>query len=76
MCVLKQGVFSFGFFACFKRDFPRCFKGSLGLSPTVFISFLSLQFVVMLILLDSLNFILMLHMSMQMAQQALSKSVP
>jgi hypothetical protein len=41
------------------------------LSPTVFISFLSLQFVVMLILLDSLNFILMLHMSMQMAQQAL-----
>jgi hypothetical protein len=38
----------------------------------VFTSFLSLQFVVMLILLDSfLNFILMLHMSMHMAQHAL-----
>jgi hypothetical protein len=38
----------------------------------VFLSFLSLQFVVMLILLDSfLNFILMLPMSMHMAQYAL-----
>jgi hypothetical protein len=38
----------------------------------VFLSFLSLQFVVMLILLDSfLNFILMLPMSMHMAQHAL-----
>jgi hypothetical protein len=33
--VLKQDAFSFGFFAGFKRDFPSCFRGPSGLSPTV-----------------------------------------
>jgi hypothetical protein len=34
-CVrFKQDVFSFGFFAGFKRDFPSCFRGPSGLSPT------------------------------------------
>jgi hypothetical protein len=31
-CMVRRGVFSFD--ACFKRGFPSCLRGPLGLSPT------------------------------------------
>jgi hypothetical protein len=35
-CMVRRGVFSF--VACFKRGFPSCLRGPLGLSPTTPIS--------------------------------------
>jgi hypothetical protein len=34
VCAFKQDAFSFGFLAGFERDFPSCFRGPSGLSPT------------------------------------------
>jgi hypothetical protein len=34
-CMVKRGVFGFGFVAGFKWGFPSCLRGPLGLSPTL-----------------------------------------
>jgi hypothetical protein len=39
-CMVKRGVFGFGFVAGFKWGFPSCLRGPLGLSPTHWVPWL------------------------------------